>query len=1003
MNLIKFVYTPYNEEIRECSLTRAAFLRKVRKQHLIFQRYSNSTKLRPFFDYDCKFASQPNPESIESINQENIKLIKSEFPEGSIAVAQNSRQSGDQFKVSFHYIVNGYWSDSVNLYKLCKKWNHFDHSVYPIHNLNRDGNQVTKIFRFSNQAKHINDTPPIVNSPLEMYIIFASDSDSIHYTCDFFVEINANPVNIPKLREPHVYPHDPVSKKQAELMLKLLLELPIAYATNGNITINNTRKNYWNLVGVAIHHWACGSITGLNLFVSFSLRSKVHANKGADYVQSNCETWYHKINHDKPGPTIAFLVKAHKVNCKEWPAKDYNQLDIIQPFKLIDEPALLKSGVQITHFNTRYMSQAGIVPNDETVIIGNSPTGSGKTYFANLLRQGLLMLSVTSRTSLACAHKTVFDIELYTDIKKQNRSHGLNEVIQLDSLLLLQNYFDIQWIADGRPDFFLVLDEVNSLMPHLLNDMKHMPARRIKILKLLEFLINHAKFVFAIDADVTTHVVNFIQAITYKRIHLYINDFIEIKPTPVFFIHNVSNLRNNCFEIAQAFINNGMQGETFILFADSKKNLLKHFIAPFFIQFPQLKHLIKVFTHDQGSDNDLLHVNTSLPGCFVFSSPRIIYGIDISFPAHVISYNSINQLNAHQVNQQINRVRNPISISVLASNSSKIRFHSQFEIDNECKTLVDIADINSDSDCKYSRALNQLKKKDIFLNEILTSNLQFHVAHLLKQKGYTNVIFGPKYAKKTIYKAANDDELALYKTHANSIGDTRVSDAKNQTMDMLRKYIPAFDSFNLSNSLLNFANTVHDNPNIAKTIENYHQYHSTRFATLPNGKIVFQNSHDTDLLTTLSIQAKFLYFAQLCESLAFDPFDWGDRSEDIKLIKFRSKKGFYKNRISEQLISVIIAVYRFDNRSKKICDAQSYHNNVIKCYDLMLNCAHHLFPHFFNIINVEYKPSGGKSKKRNFTRIPEFSASVYRSIHNRCFPDDMKYPPRFDDFDCPSP
>jgi len=118
---------------------------------------------KPYGDYDCMVDEKPGDEAVGAIHKENIKKITEKYPGSEIACASNHREwrvgGVLKYKVSFHYIINGYVSNIITtkavFAELKESDEHWDLNCY-------NKRQLFRIGSSHKTARHL-EAPELMN------------------------------------------------------------------------------------------------------------------------------------------------------------------------------------------------------------------------------------------------------------------------------------------------------------------------------------------------------------------------------------------------------------------------------------------------------------------------------------------------------------------------------------------------------------------------------------------------------------------------------------------------------------------------------------------------------------------------------------------------------------------------------------------------------------------------------------------------------------------------
>jgi len=309
----------------------------------------------------------------------------------------------------------------------------------------------------------------------------------------------------------------------------------------------------------------------------------------------------------------------------------------------------------------------------------------------------------------------------------------LDVVCQIDSL----DKIDVDKIQDNEEPFILVLDEFNSLMNHFLNPLDKMYRSRITFLQKFFKLSNLAEQVFLSDYDLTTTSIKFyLQNNESTKNILIINEPSGTKDTPITFYDNLSSFKKQ-------MINDIENDIPFFCCSDTCGVLYSGFIEPLKKKYPNKK--ILDYSAING-DSEFTTLDTKWEDAFIFCTPRIIYGIDYnkSNTHKVYSFNRGKTINVSSINQQIGRIRQPISINIFLDSTVKRynEYHTLEQFEKDINTFKDGCELKFKeytNDDILITTLKQFWLEYRFNNYILGSFYKYHLTNFFRDKKYTNI------------------------------------------------------------------------------------------------------------------------------------------------------------------------------------------------------------------------------------------------------------------------
>ena len=402
-----------------------------------------------------------------------------------------------------------------------------------------------------------------------------------------------------------------------------------------------------------------------------------------------------------------------------------------------------------------------------------SATGSGKTTILKKIIDKMNIkniISITSRVNLASEHVKHLNLNFYSNLRYDEFNNCHNLVIQLESLIKC-NY---SLYKDG----IVVLYEVNSLLSHLRSPT--LDKRRRDVYMYLIELVQNAKYVICLDADLSDWNIKFLQEIQQNEYIIYYNT-----------IKNKNNIDSTFYICPQIMID---KMELHI-----KDN--KYFIACF-DSLRQMNKIIEYLSQFGNKDEWLIYssevdyglIDTSTwNDKYVFYTPTIIYGIDYNFKfIDVFCFVYKNHLNPLQIYQMISRARKQNIVHVYCKEKEYfIKYKSVEDVVNEVQLYEKnfgclLPEYNNyiDIDDKPYRIMYYNYK---FMDSILKTNIRGYLIDIMENRGYkityNNCIKGDLMDKKEITKTKIKERiielLSLDKKNLSEFEQTLVSNDKN--------------------------------------------------------------------------------------------------------------------------------------------------------------------------------------------------------------------------------
>ena len=343
-------------------------------------------------------------------------------------------------------------------------------------------------------------------------------------------------------------------------------------------------------------------------------------------------------------------------------------------------------------------------------------------------------------------------------------------VVQLESLTKC-NY---SLYKDG----VVILDEINSLLSHLRSPT--LDKRRRDVYMYLVEIIQNAKYVIGLDADLSNWNVEFLQEIKQDNYIVYYNT-----------IKNKNDIDAKFYICPQIMID----------LMESQIKEKKYFVACF-DSLRQMNKVIDYLSQFGNKDEWLIYsseidyglIDTSTwVDKFIFFTPTIIYGIDYNFKSvDVFCFVYKTHLNPLMIYQMISRARKQNIVHVFVKEKEYfIKYKSVDDIINEVKLYENnfgclLPEYNNyvDVDDKAYRIMYYNYK---FMDSILKTNIRGYLIDMMENKGYfisyNNCIKSDRLDKKEISKNKIKEKiielLSLDKKNLSEFETELISSDKN--------------------------------------------------------------------------------------------------------------------------------------------------------------------------------------------------------------------------------
>lgn len=391
------------------------------------------------------------------------------------------------------------------------------------------------------------------------------------------------------------------------------------------------------------------------------------------------------------------------------------------------------------------------------IIYLKSPTGTGKTTILKDILKEIdcdNILSIVSRVNLAREHIKHIDLDCYKDIKSNEIKYSNRLAVQLESIYKI-----------GYKNFkngVVILDEINSLLSHLKSPTMN-NIRSECYLYLCE-VIKNAKYIIAMDADLSDWNIQFIKSIRKDNYIVYQNICKNKIDTNCTVYINDQVVVN---KMAEHIKNN----KPFVSCFDSKTKMNR--VIEYLSKFGK-KDEWKIYS----ADVEYSFINTQKwINKYVFYSPSILYGIDYNeIPTDVFSFTYKSHLNPLQVYQMISRTRKINELHVYCHNqSAHIKYNSVEDVEKEYNLFVNNFNYLMPS---YSQHTDETSYKIMYFNfkymdSLLKTNIKDYLIAIMTDIGfnikYDNVITGSKLKKQCIEQNVKEKVVKLLKLNCEKL------------------------------------------------------------------------------------------------------------------------------------------------------------------------------------------------------------------------------------------
>jgi hypothetical protein len=348
-------------------------------------------------------------------------------------------------------------------------------------------------------------------------------------------------------------------------------------------------------------------------------------------------------------------------------------------------------------------------------LILKSPTGTGKTTCITKLIDFYIknnpqstVISIVTRRSMGACHLTAFNennskiiFSCYLDEKIESLDYYISS---LENLQKITELYDI-----------VILDEVNSLINYFYSGTLK-EKRLCCIFKLLD-LLNQAKLIVAVDANITDMVFEFFSTLN-KKYYYYVNTFPNKKGVKLnIYYSSAYSEDNNTIKFCEKYIIEQYikKGNQILILTDTKTMTNK--LKLLFIKHNSKEDYYRIFNKDEGKFDDMKNINKiGLDRCIIANS-KFLYGLDIKITYDEIfviysKTSGLQSMGALEMIQQISRARDTrvVNLLVLDPRSKYVKNqYISYEDNKRIQNLYINNQVKFHADlCKKYSAINEL-------------------------------------------------------------------------------------------------------------------------------------------------------------------------------------------------------------------------------------------------------------------------------------------------------
>lgn len=460
-----------------------------------------------------------------------------------------------------------------------------------------------------------------------------------------------------------------------------------------------------------------------------SRRTDKYNSREVEYILNTRKPNYvnigviHKLAREADKDKYMVFIKENKV-----------QLSIVRSDEIYKNSDVKPTIEESSRYNTYEM----IRDINKKGIIVESYCGTGKTTMINKYlkdNRESTYLFIDSNRSLSVTHSKVIEgCDTYLSKDTIDEDHMS---ISFEQLYKVHNKYDI-----------IIIDEVSTFMEKYFSPT--MRKLRLSVIALLR-LMKDSKKIIMLDSTITDSVIHQMTAIVGNDYEYYRNYYKPSEGKDIKIYRYEDNKRRQ-IDILNTFIEkfkgNVMNSEQMIIFSDSKEkcNQIYELLKP-------VSDRLKLITADNCEIKDLYDCNERFKGKIIITSPKIIYGLDITLKygeGDVISVMKGSSIGSRLLYQQINRCRNLLDVNVLyLPKKDKINYYMTYEyhVWKETKKFN-----------KYLKNIKEVDKYVTYAKEICTKIDECGDVKLDERNMFTKI-----YLLETWYKKLLDyDKLQMF-------------------------------------------------------------------------------------------------------------------------------------------------------------------------------------------------------------------------------------------------
>jgi hypothetical protein len=397
---------------------------------------------------------------------------------------------------------------------------------------------------------------------------------------------------------------------------------------------------------------------------------------------------------DKPITIRTIMKYAKEDNPNEYKKiiKEYyqNQKLIIENIDdiLLSNNKLKKNYVE----NTRYITDDAIQKINDDIdykdndnkfvkhIMIKAGTGNGKTtcvkkilnnYIEKRPNENISILSIVTRRSMLFCHLSAFNYKIENNEKVRDEDYNFQSYLDINVDREKHFITSLEFIRKLDCNYdVIIIDEVFSLLQYLFSQTLN--EFRTKCISRLLKLIYKAKLVLYMDANISDSI---IELIGEDKYFMYENNFKNKEDVEMnIYYCNTSIETNNVISYCNKFLVESVKNsKPLLILTDSKS--ISDTIFSYLKQFNTTTDYFLLFNKDSGTLNDMNDIaikNDYLSNKCLISSPKIVYGLDITQKYEKNQFHLIykknygyNSMGAIGMFQQISRARSCSDVNIL--------------------------------------------------------------------------------------------------------------------------------------------------------------------------------------------------------------------------------------------------------------------------------------------------------------------------------------------------